>query len=243
MDHFPMQQFITNEGLKHLAEEIFRNLDVKSLAKCRLVCNSWKHVIDQNRHLWILHLKNLRKNPKLFVDVFKSKVLRQSRALFLSRFPTWTSTFDYFENEAKIQKLEEFVTRFHSVYLNYEGQDKVFAVCGQCPIFESISRGTQHGLRFLEFMLTFSPFDFNSTGVFELQDYTPIAWAAKFGRTDFVRVFIENAKACGIDLNKGSRNCGVQFTPLHAACWNGHPEVVRLLLDNAIGNVKFFFTS
>ena len=114
--HFPLQQFITNEGLKHLAEEIFRYLDVKSLAKCRLVCYSWKCVIDQNRHWWILHLKNLRKNPKLFVDVYmwKNHVIRQSRALFLDRFPTWTSTFDYFENEAKIQKLEEFVSLWSS---------------------------------------------------------------------------------------------------------------------------------
>ena len=230
--HFPLQQFITNEGLKHLAEEIFSYLDVKSLAKCRLVCYSWKCVIDQNRHWWILHLKNLRKNPKLFVDVYmwKNHVIRQSRALFLDRFPTWTSTFDYFENEAKIQKLEEFVSYFHSVFR----QDKVFTALGQCPIFESISKGTQDSLRFLEFMLTFSPFDFNSTGYFELLDFTPFAWAVKLGRIDFVRVFIENAKACGIDLNKGPRKCSFQFTPLHAACWNGNPEIVRLLLDNAI---------
>ena len=110
----------------------------------------------------------------------------------------------------------------------------VFTALGQCPIFESISKGTQDSLRFLEFMLTFSPFDFNSTGYFELLDFTPFAWAVKLGRIDFVRVFIENAKACGIDLNKGPRKCSFQFTPLHAACWNGNPEIVRLLLDNAI---------
>ena len=82
-------------------------------------------------------------------------------------------------------------------------------------------------------MLRHSPFDFNKTGHFELDDHTPLMWASTIGRTDFVQLFIENANQCEIDLAKGIEGCFAQFTPLHTACFNGHADVVDLLLNNA----------
>ena len=43
-----LDDLVQNRGLQHLALKIFRKLDYKSLANCRLVSKDWKEFIDSD---------------------------------------------------------------------------------------------------------------------------------------------------------------------------------------------------
>lgn len=47
-----LELFLHNPGLSHLAIQIFKNLDIKSLAKCREVSGICKYLIDHNVKFW-----------------------------------------------------------------------------------------------------------------------------------------------------------------------------------------------
>ena len=44
--HFRIDKFIENPGFHHIALEIFKNLDPKSLGNCRQVSKDWMELID-----------------------------------------------------------------------------------------------------------------------------------------------------------------------------------------------------
>ena len=200
-----MQGLIMNEGLKHLAEDIFGHLDASSLANCRLACHSWRCIIDENRHWWNLHVKKIRITRMFFVDRFLlkngRKQERNSYDFFLDKFPTWNSILTHFENKAPLQIFQEFVLLLYNTYFDFSilpGYYTVHTMYGNCPIFESIAKKSEKHLKFFEFMLKHSNFDFNSTGYNELDKYTPLTWASFDNGKDFVQALIENAKQCGI---------------------------------------------
>ena len=82
-------------------------------------------------------------------------------------------------------------------------------------------------------MLDFSPYDFNATGHKDLDHATPMLCAANEGNYEVVKMLIEASENTRVDLNIQREDCLVKPTPLHAACFNGHVETVRLMLDNA----------
>lgn len=63
-------------------------------------------------------------------------------------------------------------------------------------------------------------------GAFSSDGYTPLHLAAFFGRTDTVRLLLEQ----GCDAAPASRNAR-RTTPLHSAAGRGHLDTVRLLLE------------
>ena len=82
-------------------------------------------------------------------------------------------------------------------------------------------------------MLDFSPYDFNATGHKDLDHATPLFCAANEGNCEVVKMLIKASENTRVDLNIQREDCLVKPTPLHAACFNGHVETVRLMLDNA----------
>ena len=58
--YFPMDKLICNRGLSHIAVKIFKELENKSLANCRLVSKAWRDCIDSDKHWWRLQLDEYR---------------------------------------------------------------------------------------------------------------------------------------------------------------------------------------
>merc|ERR1712029_879641 len=52
--------FVRSQGLQHIAENIFRCLDLQSLLTCQIVCQSWYQFIKDEKSLWLPHLRNLK---------------------------------------------------------------------------------------------------------------------------------------------------------------------------------------
>ena len=61
-----MEQISKTLGLHHIAEDIFKLLDEKTIIDCRLVNNSWKNILDQPM-FW---LKKLQKLSKIMPENF-----------------------------------------------------------------------------------------------------------------------------------------------------------------------------
>ena len=64
-------------GLPHIAEKIFKSLDLESALNCRLVCSNWKKVLD-NPMMWLI---NCPKKHPLSRTIFKKSLIKISKAL------------------------------------------------------------------------------------------------------------------------------------------------------------------
>ena len=88
-----MELLVENEGLDHLALQIFSHLDHVSLCRSRLACQSWNDLISNNR-LWC-------KSQLLYLaDGFDG--FDQAKCRF------WRFAIDYFLREATTEKLQCF---------------------------------------------------------------------------------------------------------------------------------------
>ena len=57
----------TFEGIQHIGEKVFSFLSAEDLLKCRLVCESWK-IIVENPVFWLHKLENIGQ-PKPCAEV------------------------------------------------------------------------------------------------------------------------------------------------------------------------------
>ena len=54
-----LDELIHNSGLEHIARQIFKYLDPKSVGQCRVVSTGWKSFIDNDTYWWIQVLEAL----------------------------------------------------------------------------------------------------------------------------------------------------------------------------------------
>ena len=111
-----MELLVENEGLDHLALEIFSYLDHVSLCRSRLACQSWNDLISNNR-LWC-------KSQLLYLaDGFDG--FDQAKCGF------WRFAIDHFLREATTEQLQCFTRQFHKwiriISDDDHGYQKVFA--------------------------------------------------------------------------------------------------------------------
>ena len=87
-----MESVLDNYAFAFIVEDIFSYLNCHELAICRMVCKSWKDLIDNYRLWWLWKMRKIRSDS--------------------IRFPIWKEAFDYFErvkNVFKIQILNRFL--------------------------------------------------------------------------------------------------------------------------------------
>ena len=71
-----MEQFFINPGLSHIGENILMNLDCNSLILCRIVCQTWKIILDNPRFWLKLCFQKVAKIPlKLHIE-WKELILK-----------------------------------------------------------------------------------------------------------------------------------------------------------------------
>jgi len=51
-EYIRLNELVCNPGWEHVALQIFKNLDRKSLGSCRSVSKNWKACIDNDKHWW-----------------------------------------------------------------------------------------------------------------------------------------------------------------------------------------------
>ena len=100
-----MEEFLANPGLHNIVRNISSYLDPKSLAQCRVVCQSWKDLIDNDRQWLIYQLEHIHNQEKIFIDYNKPKV----KSTIKARFPEWNTFIEEVPRRQNILMLKEIV--------------------------------------------------------------------------------------------------------------------------------------
>ena len=161
------------------------------------------------RHWYISYLKPIKTTPMKF-QIRTDQITEE--ALFLDKFPKWKEVFAYFERQANLETLKKFVVAMQEYH-------KLGTVFG-CPLSSAIFRSN---LDLIQLCME-SPLNFNDPlGIYN----PPLHFASQHGKFEVIKLLLNKE---GIDLNARARS----DTAFQIACENGHHQVVRLFLDNAL---------
>ena len=204
-----------------VAQNIFKQLDDKSLANCRKVNKFWSNFIDTSSLLWRRRIQKYSKNQTEFQDDWKLVTTKVS-----------------FE---KVKELAQTVEEFYK-FVREKGKQHsplhIGAAMGNISIFEYIAQRT--GMVNVARKDGVTPLHFAApTGNLEIVRYiaenledknpamnngvTPLHIAAKQGHLEIVRYIAEYLD----DKNPTHPNTGI--TPLHCAAKQGHLEIVKYI--------------
>ena len=103
-----MEKIIKNPGLNGIVNHISSFLDVKSLAQCRLVCHSWRDLIDNDRPWLIFQLEHIESREKTFIDHLNDDQTKIKGSI-KERFPEWSSFTYRLSRKKSIPILKEVV--------------------------------------------------------------------------------------------------------------------------------------
>ena len=103
-----MKEIIKNPGLCHIVNHISGFLDVKSLSQCRLVCHSWRDLIDNDRPWLVYQLKRIQSQEKTFVDLL-AEGNPKVKDTIEKRFPEWITFIQQIARKQSIPRLKAIV--------------------------------------------------------------------------------------------------------------------------------------
>ena len=120
-----MKKLLESQGLSHIVENISSYLDPKSLAQCRVVCQSWKDLIDNDQQWLIYQLEHIHNKEKIFVDYEENDDEDNDdednvvKSTIKARFPEWTGFIEEVSKWQNIPILKEIVNSMW-IYFNNE---------------------------------------------------------------------------------------------------------------------------
>ena len=255
-----------NPGLALIAEEIFLNLNIQELVKCRLVSPFWREFIDGHKALVIKKLKWLmihrhRRDGSTMVE--------------LEQFPEYQLVLDNFakrESLESAQKFFEFMKKrrnsslgpFHLACVAGD-KDLIKSFLKYCPSgsasfnapdrngftpFHRIVINGDEGLMVTlldlaeEKGIDINALDNKRQTCLHLacvQTMTVLKRNSSPDRARIVSMLLDHPKSRGFDVNAGNSE---GMTPLQVACKDGHFDVVKVLMSKlpiADFNLNFAF--
>ena len=116
-----MEALLENPGLHNIVRNISSFLDPKSLAQCRVVCHSWKNLIDNDRQWLIFQLEHIHNQEKTFINQcncnHKAKDKPKVKSAIKGRFPEWNAFIEEVSRRQNIPILKEIVKEMW-IYFN-----------------------------------------------------------------------------------------------------------------------------
>ena len=103
-----MKEFLENPGLWHIGNHISSFLDAKSLAECRLVCHSWRDLIDNDAPWYIFQLEHLENKKKIVFDPLR--MLKRTLTI-KERFPEFTNFIQEISRKESVTNLTMLVNQ------------------------------------------------------------------------------------------------------------------------------------
>ena len=200
-----MEQFLASPGLCHIVKNISRNLDGKSLANCRLVSQSWKVLVDNERNWLIFQLEHItnKKRTCIYEPKMKSTILEE--------FPEWEKVVEEFTRNQSTPKLKEFVNHMWTYFNKEEILDN--------PFHDAIKKSNIDFVNLLENC----GIDLNM----ENEDgWTPMHSACRYGNIEMVKLMIKLFSTFDATIKTFDG-----FTIFHLAAHNSDPQILMLLFD------------
>ena len=206
-----MEEILKNPGLNHITNHISSFLDLKSLAQCRLVCQSWKDLIDNDRPWLIFQLEHIHTFEKTFVDQ-EAEDKPSVKTNIKERFPEWFTFIQQISRKQSIPPLREIVKQMW-IYL---GDDQVF---NRTPLHYATSKSKTEFVQ----LLVDCGIDLTMTS---LDGWTLMHEACCNGSLEMVKLLLKHLPT----FDATSRNDNSQ-TIFHRAVHNPDPQVPKLMLD------------
>ena len=243
-DGFPIDTFLQNPGLKHIAEKILACLDIKTLVRCRSVSKSMTQVIDGCRRLQKKILRKLILNVKTseFTELRKAYEAHKRQQLRWSRYPPRYPAIPFFtaqqfqclmvvlDSDLTMKELKIiFTTVQHykslppDFLLHKTGVGRFQFVSVTLVDFALFEKD----IEFIKLLATKSDFDFSVKSL--CFNTTLLHHACMISNSDMVDYLLEISKES--DLN-AQDNTFCERTPLDWATINGDLAIIRSLLDH-----------
>ena len=208
-NHSFMKEFIENPGYSQIVRNISSFLDVKSLAQCRLVCQAWKDLIDNDRPWLVFQLEHIHDQQKTFVTIHATEDNRSVKTTIRERFPEWYIFIQQISRKQSIPRLKEIVRQMW-IYLG-----RIF-VFNQTPLhYAIVSSDTE----FVQ-LLVDCGIDLTMT---DPDQWTPMYYACYCGQLAIVQLLLKHQPT----FKTNSRG----QTIFHLAAYNEYPQVLKLILD------------
>jgi ankyrin repeat protein len=191
---------------QHIGKQIFKELDNKSLAKCRKADRSWRTFIDDQKFSWIRKIRFCSIDSKEPLE----KILKQTKLDIVKELAekALSLCFCKFKNKMGFD-----LNRRKTGHILYFA-----AMIGYEDVFkeESISK-------------------FNEKNPDTLFRQTPLHFAAEEGHLSICQLIIQNLKADNPDsaaiLNYGEGELGSD-NPLLLAFYEDHFDICKLIIEN-----------
>ena len=201
-----MEQISKTLGLHHIAEDIFKLLDEKTIIDCRLVNNSWKNILDQPM-FW---LKKLQKLSKIMPENF--------------HYQSWKSLSQELDDDDPILE-NEFALILSKIYMRKRALLPLEVVVELATKEEKYSNLANFLLVNVELncKIDVNIVNKNSKEESTFKGLTPIHLAALNGFTEAVTKLAAKYEEAAKITSIGG------MMPLHCAARNGHLEIVEFL--------------
>ena len=198
----------------HIAQKIFHQLDIQSLANCNKVNQIWQDFIHREKISSFKSIKVYSNWPNASIRKFLCKYNSNQAALLANNV---TSVFK------KVSYLFSLVSRDGSVLNATRGMDT--------PLHFAAENGF---LEICEMLME----NMNEKNPKNNASRTPLHLAAEKGHFEVCRLIVENVQ-CDHDLKKNNGYpCEInhidhyRFTPLHIAAMKGHLQICNLIIKH-----------
>ena len=206
--HSIFEELLANQGLSLIVKHISSFLDVKSLAKCRLVNKAWKDLIENHRNWFVYQLDYLRTREQAI-----SSVIGSDKWTIEKSYPGWNAGIQRVSKKLNVPRLKE-VTKHLWTYFETEA-------FGEDPLQDAIENSNFETVQ----LLIDSGFDLNKADAF---GWTPMHYVCAYGNLEMVKLIMKYVP--NFDTTRRAR-CGT-WTIFHAVIIkNSDPQVMKLILD------------
>ena len=207
-----MEEFLANPGLHNIVRNISSYLDPKSLAQCRVVCQSWKDLIDNDRQWLIYQLEHIHNQEKIFIDhLVKDKP--KVKSTIKARFPEWNAFVEEVSRRQNFPILKEIVK---DMWIYFKDESMNFK---RNPLHHAVAKSD---IVFVQLLI--------KSGInLEMRNpcgWTPLHYACEYGNIEMVQLLIKHTPMFDATskTNKG-------WTIFYNAVKNSDPQIPKLILD------------
>ena len=240
--------FIRSEGLKHIALQIIKLLDLHSLSQLFLASKEWNEIIKNSKHWWYLQLVDIKHfklfghliEPRIFDGFFDDPNSDNEELPTVNKtleilHPKLTNAFDIIcekETFSNIEIFTLFMRDFIHFAINLKDEDQI-ARYDHTPLNFALR---QNRLDIFNILAKIPEIIQNeevkslSMNYLHHEHKNLIGMAVRRKNLNFVEFFASFNGQNGIDFSAVNEYGGNLF---HNACATGSPEIVKFFLNSA----------
>ena len=232
-----LNQFIENPGLQYVAEQIFVDLDPKSLSICRLISRGWKNFVDSRRCLIHLQIQQLLLKRKSKIEKMDSAKKTWFLAL-LEDTENINSNIKAMNNMDDILEILKFLRKcwihnicnYFGLYPWYDLNDPEY-----CLNILNLAADKNHS-NIVAILLD----QCQNLRIKSYHGATPLHIACQLGHTDTIQLLLEHSVAK--KLMSFDSKCCDNMTPLYHLCWHSDSgdrtvlHAMEFILDFSVKN-------